>query len=139
MLTDIQALEQTDVLAAVAEALRAGLNVSTLANFTSGVDWSSWERSQPAVREMLGQVEAWVTEYSEGEISAAGLSVRLLSLFPDARERSRRIVFEPEDELKLIGPFQVVTEPVTSLIPQQSAPVEPLRGGRETPYRAAVA
>lgn len=141
MLTDIQTLKESDVVAAVAASLKRGLDVTSLADFVASIDWSNWERSPGDVRGMLGKIEAWLTECTEGELSRADLVVRLLSFFVDTAEKSRRVVFTNSDELRIIGPFETQTQTITELDPPYSLPT----GGQlpqsepDTQYRAAVA
>lgn len=50
-------------------ALRDGVDADLLGEFLATVDWGTVDNSDPVVREMLGQLEAWTTAYSEGQLS----------------------------------------------------------------------
>jgi hypothetical protein len=65
----IKELGAADVRNVIRGCLNAGaVDAEGLADFLASVDWSAAEASDPTVRELLGRLEAWATEYAEGDL-----------------------------------------------------------------------
>jgi 2-methylisocitrate lyase-like PEP mutase family enzyme len=83
-LLPIQTVTIEDIRRVVRESLRAGLDADTVADFVASVDWSHVdEKALPPIAAPLGQLEAWDTEYSEGDSTREQFIARLLSLLPE--------------------------------------------------------
>ncbi len=52
-------------------------NVDAIADFVAEVDWSGWEAARAGVVELVGKLEGWTTEYTEGGITIAEYTSRL--------------------------------------------------------------
>jgi len=141
MLTKIQDLTLDEIRLKVAIALRTGLDLDALADFVAGVDWSGFDGAPSAVKTALGDLEAWLTAFEEGDLTIAELVARLVSVFPDERERARRVTSLPDDSLLLLGLRQRRATDVTAPTPQSSAPqrLAPPLAERDTPNLVAVA
>ena len=84
-MTDLLAISQVaeeDVRDVVREALREGLDADLLADFVARIDWSGVQQSLPAIAALLGELEAWTTEYAEGDLTKTQFVAQLLSLLP---------------------------------------------------------
>lgn len=68
----------------IARALSDDLNASMLADFLASVDWSHMETASPDIRELLGTMEHWDTEFVEDDLSEAEYSDRLRSVLSGA-------------------------------------------------------
>lgn len=77
-----------DVVRAI---LRRGLDVDVASDFVASVDWSDTESAGGRVKELLGELEMWTTEFDEGDLSRSEYIGRLLSLLPTG-ERKQRLV-----------------------------------------------
>jgi hypothetical protein len=86
----IQELTPQRVRNAVRRALRTGVDAEMLGDFLTSVDWSTGDSADPAVKAMLGELEAWSTSFAEGDLTQAQYIARLLSLLPRPDERRRR-------------------------------------------------
>lgn len=72
-----------DVRAMLREALRDGLDADRVADFVASVDWSDAAEADQQIRDLLGQLSEWSTEYDEGDLTRAQYVDRLVSLFPE--------------------------------------------------------
>ena len=73
----------------IRKALRAGLDADALDDFLSSVDWSGAERERPAIADVLGQIEAWSSQLSEGDLTESKYIALLQSLLPEGERRFR--------------------------------------------------
>lgn len=96
--SDIQSVTQGSIRDMVRDAVRSGLDAGLVADFLAGIDWSAFDAVDGKVRSMLGSLEAWSTEYSEGNLTVGLYVERLLSLLP-SKERSK-----PSSGGKVAGP-----------------------------------
>jgi|GEM_PF-4008736 len=64
----IETLDVEDIRAAVRHALQSA-DKDVLADFLASVDWGGVEDTDPAIRELLGQLELLNTEFAEGALS----------------------------------------------------------------------
>lgn len=85
VLTRIAELSVEDVQEAIRTTLRGGLNQNFLLDFVASVDWGG-APGRPEVRDLLGRIELWATEYDEYDLSLAQYLARLISILP-ASER----------------------------------------------------
>ncbi len=82
-LLPIQKVTIEDVRRVVRESLRGGLDADTVTDFVASVDWSHVDaRALPPIATTLGELEAWDTEYAEGDSTREQYIARLLSLIP---------------------------------------------------------
>ncbi|MSP21561.1 MAG: hypothetical protein EXR66_00800 [Dehalococcoidia bacterium] len=82
-LLPIQTVTIEDVRRVVRESLRGGLDADTVTDFVASVDWSHVdEKALPSISATLGELEAWDTEYAEGDSTPEQYITRLLSLLP---------------------------------------------------------
>ena len=80
----IETLAREDVEKAVSEALRGRLRPGVLDDFLATVAWTKQERTPKAIREMLGMLEHYATEYAESDLSEADYREQLLGILPAA-------------------------------------------------------
>lgn len=90
-LMEIQTVTPAMVRTAVRRALEGGLDPEAIAEFLASIDWSGLERARPQVRETLGEMEAWATAFTEGELTRTQYATRLLGLLPQAEGRKQRL------------------------------------------------
>ena len=91
----IQDLTPQKVRAVVRRALRVGLDPELVGEFLATVDWGTFESADPGVREMLGQMEAWATGYSEGQLTREEYIARLRGLLPTSGSTQTRVIGNP--------------------------------------------
>jgi len=65
------------VRATVRGALKHGVDSEAIADWLTAIDWGGVESADPSVREIVGLVELWSTEYAEGDLTAAEYADRL--------------------------------------------------------------
>ena len=68
-LLPIQTVKLEDVQSVIRQALRAGLDADAIDDFLSSVDWSGAEGERPAIADVLGQIEAWSSQLSGGDLT----------------------------------------------------------------------
>lgn len=117
-----------NVRAFVRTALRRGLDQSSLLDYLASIDWGG-SPGDPAVRDLLGQIELWATEYDEGDLSLGQYMARLVSILP-REERSLRLF------LGGAGQMQVTIDPAVA---QESSPEEEAREVSVSPRMRLVA
>src|SRR5690606_32338262 len=83
--TSMSTLAIADVtMDTISEAIRratgAGLDAPMLLDFLASIDWTSTERAPDGVRSALADVEAWSTEFSEGDLTRDEYLARLQRL-----------------------------------------------------------
>ncbi len=82
-MSDLLPIEQVtdeDVREIVREALSQDLKPDCIADFVARVDWSGVDREQPPIARALGALEAWSTEYAEGDLPSDEYRLRLNKL-----------------------------------------------------------
>lgn len=98
----IQELTTQRVRNVLRRATRPELDAEILCDFLASVDWGAVDGADPQVRTMLGQMEAWATEYAEGELAPAEYVARLLTLFPGTNARHERPL-KGDDGMRGVG------------------------------------
>ncbi len=78
----IETLALVDVENAVRRALRGGLQPDSLNDFLATVDWSNQDRAAQPIREVLGMLEQFATEYAEADLTEDDYRNGLLGLLP---------------------------------------------------------
>ena len=64
------------------QALSGELQLDRLADFLATVDWANQESAPKAIRETLGRLEQFSTEYAENDLSEADYREQLLGILP---------------------------------------------------------
>ncbi len=82
-LLSIEQVTEEDVRAIVREALSRDLKPECIADFVARVDWSGVDRERPPIARTLGALEAWSTEYAEGDLLSDEYRGRLKKLLRD--------------------------------------------------------
>ncbi|MPZ99663.1 MAG: hypothetical protein GEU80_10075 [Dehalococcoidia bacterium] len=89
-LLSIWKLTEDDVRQVVRTALTRGLDSARIADFVASVDWSHTIDRRPAIADLLGELEAWEHEYTEGDSSKREYIERLLTLLPEGERAAAR-------------------------------------------------
>ncbi len=92
----VASLEVARISQEIRLALHRGLDSERIADFLATIDWSAVDRARPAVKDQLGKLEMWSTQYAEGDLNRYAYMTRLATLLPP-RERSSRLLFAPGD------------------------------------------
>lgn len=114
----------------VRASLTAGLDVGMLSNFLASVDWSGVSTKRPKIADDLGNLEAWLTQYTESFISQDQFIARLLSVLPK-REQDWKLFFG--DEPTVFKVVNWVAHPSHLVVYRSAQPAGELRTGSGTP------
>ena len=87
--SNVPGMSVADVRAMLRDALDGGLDSTAIADFLALVDWSGTDQRRPPIADLLGQLEAWSTEYAEGDLSRDQYIDRLVALLPERERRTR--------------------------------------------------
>ena len=78
----IERLSAEDVETAVRQALSGELRLDRLPDFLANVDWTNQDRAAKPVREVLGMLEQFATEYAEADLTEKDYRSKLVGLLP---------------------------------------------------------
>ena len=78
-LIPIQSVTVPMIRTAIADAM-AVRDLDRITDFLASVDWSHFGTADPAIRDLLGRVELWDTEFVEKDITEAEYTERLRSV-----------------------------------------------------------
>jgi hypothetical protein len=89
----IAKLRTREVHKVIRSALRAGFDADSIDDFLASVDWSGAQNKKLKIMALLGQLENWASQYSDGDLTRPQYQARLLTLLPQ-QERQRRVFLE---------------------------------------------
>ena len=71
---------------ATSAGLREGPPYEAIADFVARVDWSGTHKRIPPIAGVLGKLEAWSTEYAEGDLTSEDYAARLRELLAGSEQ-----------------------------------------------------